>query len=157
MKCVKCERKEFMSSFCRKHFLENIEGRVKKEVRQKSLIKKNEKLDIKDGLSRHFINNVMNMPVQKSNKGRKVLMWTMDDEILRFLKEVFKGKKMKKDRVSGIRLFRTIKDKELETYAKLKGMKFGKKRSKDEKRILSEIDRLEKEHKETRFSIIRSI
>ncbi|MBD3313483.1 hypothetical protein GF345_03505 [Candidatus Woesearchaeota archaeon] len=148
-----------MNSFCKKHFIENIERRVKRDVRQNSLIQKNEKLIVKDPLCRHFIEDVLNVPVEikRSGKGREVLLWTMDDELLEFLTALFRGRKHKRPAKNRIRLFRTVNDRELEAYANLKRLKFSRKRTKEEKGILKEIDRLEKEHKETRFSLLKSI
>ncbi len=158
-KCVKCGGRGFMNGFCRKHFIENIEKRVKKGIRQNSLIERNESLVAEDMLCRHFIENVINVPVKvkKSGKGRRVIPWSMDDEILQFLAALFSSKELKESEDKSIKLFRTIKDNELEAYARLKGAKFSRKRTAQERRILSELDRLEKDHKETRFSLLRSI
>lgn len=157
MSCLKCKSKIFMNGFCRKHFIENIERRVKKEVRQKGLIKRNENLIVRDALSRHFISNVLNMPVKTGKKGREVVLWTMDDEILNYLRAMFSRKKQKKLPKSKIKLFRAVKDSELEAYARLKKLRFNKKRTEDEKTILKEIDRFDQKHRETRFSLLKSI
>jgi hypothetical protein len=162
MKCIKCKAKVLGDfEFCRSHFVENIEKRVKKDIRQNNLIEKDEMLLAKDPLSRHFIEKVINVPVKIGKKGREAMQWTMDDEILLFLDSLFGKKNIKasgigiiKDR---IKLFRTVTDKELLAYAKIKGLKFDKKRTEKEKSIISELNLLEKDHRETRFSLIKSI
>lgn len=162
MRCVKCKAKVLGDfDFCRSHFVENIERRVKKDIRQNNLIEKDEILLVKEPLSRHFVENVINVPVKIGKKGREVLLWTMDDEILVFLDTLFSGKKVKGSGIGikkgRIKLFRTVTDKELEAYAKIKGIRFSRKKTESEKKILAELDRLEKDHKETRFSLIKSI
>ncbi|MCX6707608.1 MAG: hypothetical protein NT001_05725 [Candidatus Woesearchaeota archaeon] len=162
MKCIKCKANVLGDfDFCRSHFVENVERRVKKDIRQNNLIEKDETILVKDPLSRHFIEKVINVPVKIGKKGREAMLWTMDDEILVFLDALFGRKSLRasgigviKDR---IKLFRTVTDRELETYSKIKGLKFSKKRSEKEMRILRELDLLEKDHKETRFSLIKSI
>lgn len=162
MRCVKCKANVLEDfDFCRSHFVENVERRVKKDIRQNSLIRKDETLLVKEPLSRHFLENVINVPVRIGKKGREIILWTMDNEILVFLDALFSGKKVKgsgigikKDR---IKLFRTVTDRELDAYTKIKGIRFSKKRTESEKKILAELDKLEKDHKETRFSLLRSI
>lgn len=161
MNCLKCNGKVFMNGFCSQHFAENIEKRVKKDIRQNNLIEKGKILLAKDPITVHFIKNVLNVPVKIVGSGRhdkEILLWTMDDEILYFFTNMFKGK-MRKESIqkNSIRLFRTVKDSELEAYAKLKGIRFSRKRAGQEKRILEELDKIEGKHKETRFSLIKSI
>src|SRR3989344_2675091 len=165
MKCIKCKAKVLDDfDFCRGHFIENIERRVKKDIRQNNLIEKDETLIIKDDLSRYFLKNVINVPVKIVSSGKhdkEVLLWTMDDEILVFLDALFGRKKLKGSGIGiikgRIKLFRTVTDRELEAYAKIKGIKFSKKRTEKEKKVLAELDLLEKDHRETRFSLIKSI
>ena len=159
MKCLKCNGKVFMNGFCKSHFIENIEKRVKKDIRRNNLIKKNETLVVKDPLCGYFISRVLNIPVKmaEKGKGREILFWTMDDEVLAFLTALFSRRKMKNGSKKIIKLLRTVKDKELEAYAKLKKIRCRIKRSRKEKNILDEIDRLEEKHMETRFSLLKSI
>ena len=162
MKCIKCKAKVLGDfEFCRGHFIENVERRVKKDIRQNNLIEKDETIIVKDPLSRNFIEKVINVPVKIGKKGREAMLWTMDDEILVFLDALFGKKKLKKSRIGiikdRIKLFRTVTDKELEAYAKIKGLRFSKKRTEKEKKVLAELDLLEKDHRETRFSLIKSI
>lgn len=166
--CLKCKRNVFMNGFCRQHFLENIEKRVKKEIRQNNLIDKDDVLSVKDPLCVYFIKNI-NVPVKiiksssKSSRknAKEILPWTMDDEILLFLNAFFSKKSLKGIWLGQdsrkIKLFRTIRDAELSRYANLRGIRFSKKRGKADRKIMDEIDRLEKMHAETRFSILKSI
>ena len=162
MKCIKCKAKILGDfEFCKSHFVENVEKRVKKDIRQNNLIEKDEVLLVKDPLSRHFIEKVINVPVKIGKKGREAMQWTMDDEILLFLDALFSKRNLKKSGVGiikdKIKLFRTVTDKELEAYAKIKGLRFNKKRTEKEKSVLAELDLLEKDHRETRFSLIKSV
>src|SRR3989344_2888275 len=139
MRCLKCGNKCYYGSLCSKHFMENIEARVRKEMRLKELIKKDDVLVIKDPICMFFIKKVMKgMPLKiiKSEKsigkflrdGKKVkfvLPDTLDDEILSFLIDFFgekaEGAEMKKktEGLSEIKPLKAVKEDELLAFAKL--------------------------------------
>lgn len=161
MKCLKCHKKAHYNGLCRKHFMEQIEARVRKEIRAKELIKKNDVLVVKDPIAKFLIKKIMGgMPLRivKSGKGRFVELWTLDDEVLCFLTEFFGESKQKKVQKDSIRPFRTVKDDELLAFAKLSGVKFKKKkRTKREEEMKKALQKIEKKHPETKFSLLRSV
>lgn len=182
MKCLKCSNKGYYGSLCSKHFMENIEARIRKEMRLKELIKKDDVLVINDPICMFFIKKVMKgMPLKiiKSEKGvgkflrdgkrvKFVLPWTLDDEILSFLIDFFgekaEGIEMKKktdslkEGLSEIKPLKAIKEDELITFAKLAKVKFKKKkRTAREEEIKKAIEKIDKRHQETKFSLLRSI
>ncbi|MFO8015587.1 MAG: hypothetical protein R6U32_00635 [Candidatus Woesearchaeota archaeon] len=183
-KCIKCPKKAYHNNLCRKHFIQQIEARVKKEIRQKQPISRDDILIMTDPLSRHLLRKSLGgMPVrtaisgknlsrEEKERSKKVLLWTLDDEIIDFLMFFFgerpapqeKGK-MHKDRkrendegAGTIRPFRQVKDDELEKYAGAAGIKFKKKkRSAREEEIKKAINRIDRKHKETRYSLLKSV
>ncbi|MCX8147023.1 MAG: hypothetical protein N3D84_00990 [Candidatus Woesearchaeota archaeon] len=167
IKCLKCSKNVFLNEFCRQHFIENVEKRVKKEIRENANLKKGDVLFVNNNNSKileYFIKNVIKTPVEitrdkKSKYNKEIVLWTMDDEIALFLHQLFNNKKIigvGQDK-KRIKLFRTIKDNELIEYAKIKKLHFKRKKGKNENEILKEVYEIEKRHKETMNSILRCI
>ena len=45
-KCIKCGKKEVLSSFCRSHFIDYLEKKVRKTIRQHKLIPRKKNLGV---------------------------------------------------------------------------------------------------------------
>jgi len=70
----------------------------------------------------------------------------------------FFGEKTYEETNGEIKPFRTIKEDELVIFAKLNKIKFKKtKRTKREEEILKAIDKSDKKHPETKFSLLKSV
>ncbi len=157
MGCKICGKNAFFERLCTPCFLRNIESRVRKELRLTKAVEKNKVLLIKDDLSRYFISSIISMPIKVVKSGRhdkKVLPWTLDDEIEDFLERTFKGRQPKREDKNIIKLFRTVRYKELELFAKLKKIKLEKRKPTKLGKLL---DSLENQHLETKFSLLKSV
>ncbi|MBW2999255.1 hypothetical protein KY339_01165 [Candidatus Woesearchaeota archaeon] len=160
MLCKKCKKKAYYNEFCKKCFCQQIEARVRKELRLKKLIQKNDVLLITSPFCEYMVKSIMKgLPLKIVKKGKhdkKVILWTMDDEIEYFLKNFFAGKKYIELSHHGknIKLFLKVKHDELMAFARAKGFKLKKKKITP---ILEMIEKLEKKHPETKFSLGKSM
>ena len=139
-------------------FCKNIEKRVRKDIRINKLFKKNDRIYVKDKLSRLLIDRIIGtLPktftkdIKKANK--KVVKYTLDDECNNFLEKLFYNTKSKK--VKEIKLLRVVTDKEALLFAKYNNIEF--KPNKKNKKIKEFLDSLEKSYPQTRFSLSKSI
>ncbi len=139
--------------FCRR-----IEKRVRKDIRTNKLFRKNDKIYVKDKLSRLLIDKIIGtLPKTFTNSPEKankvVVKQTLDDECNDFLEKTFYNQKKKP--VKGVRLLRTLTDKESLLFAKYNNVEF--KPNKKNKKIKEILDKLEKSYPQTRFSLAKSI
>ncbi|TKJ17247.1 hypothetical protein CEE44_01805 [Candidatus Woesearchaeota archaeon B3_Woes] len=139
-------------------FFKNIEKRIRKDIRVNKLFQKNDRIYVKDKLSRFFIDKIIGtLPktftndLKKANK--KVIKYTLDDECNDFLEKLFYNKKKKQ--VKEIKLLRTITDKEALLFSRYNHIKFSP--NKKNKKIKELLDSLEKSYPQTRFSLAKSI
>lgn len=182
MKCFKCKKNKavvdlfYIKNLCKSCFFKIIERRLRKHIRLNKLFKKNDRILIIDNLSFYLVKKIIkDLPVKiffkeipvnslnnkkikdyiRNNKiNRIVIPWTLDDEISLFLENIFLNKKtrIKKDY---IKLLKTVTDKEIILFARLKNIKF--RENKKNKEIKEFLDKLEYKHPETKFSLLRSI
>jgi hypothetical protein len=141
------------ASFCKR-----IEKRVRKEIRLNKLFNKDDKIYVKDKLSRFLIDKIIGtLPkkfVSSAKKANKVVIkHTLDDECNAFLEGLFYNKKSKK--IKDIKLLRSVTDKEAILFAKYNGIKFVP--NKKNKKIKEILDELERSYPQTRFSLSKSI
>ncbi len=139
-------------------FCKNIEKRIRKDIRINKLFQKNDRIYVKDKLSKLFIDKIIGtLPktftndLKKANK--KVIKYTLDDECNDFLEKLFYNKKKKQ--VKEIKLLRKITDKEALLFAKYNNIEF--RPNKKNKKIKEILDSLEKSYPQTRFSLLKSI
>ncbi len=138
-------------------FVKNIEKRIRAYLRGKQ-IRPNMTVLIKDDFTADTIKRLLKgMPLNIVKKGKhdaEVTPETIDDEIHDYLRNIFEGKGLKKIERNTLRPFRRIKSEELREYAKIKGFML-KQRKRD--RIDETVDKLEEQHQETKFAILKSI
>ena len=139
-------------------FCKNIEKRVRKDIRVNKLFKKNDRIYVRDKLSLVFIDKIIaTLPKTFTNNPKKankmVVKYTLDDECNNFLEKIFYNKKKKI--IKGIKLLRTITDKEALLFANYNNIEF--KPNKKNKKIKEILDNLEKSYPQTRFSLAKSI
>ncbi|MBN2423225.1 hypothetical protein JXB41_08435 [Candidatus Woesearchaeota archaeon] len=187
MKCLKCNKKSCIkistNYFCKNCFTEVIQKRIRKELRITRVIKKNDKILIIDDGSYNSKNSVYllkgtlkNLPCEisikkshykigkkiKTNANKIIIPWNLDDECEYFLYCFFNNKKpkylghYKLDKKLYIKLLLNVTDSESRKFADIKKFKY--KKQKKEKSLINEcLDVLEKEHPETKYSLLRSI
>ncbi len=177
MLCQKCRKKEsnpetHLSSLCNGCFLEQIEKRVRKELRENDWVKKNERiLLVKDNSKEFFVTeclfnsilkefplNVETVETEilsdKLDKYDKILIpWDMDDEISIFLNEIFNNERYGKAPDKIIKLLKNVSDKEVELFAKLKGFTFGQK---NKTPLQEAMNLLEKKYPGSKFALLNA-
>jgi len=159
-------------------FLWVVEKRIKKSIRKNYDLKKDVKLVVFDDLSEYVLRSVIKTPFEmirksksffgvknidetifenkklgdflKKNKAFVVLPWTLDHEIILFMKNMSKIKEKKKY----IKLLKDVLEEEIIEYAKLRGLSYTKIKKSDEKEFL---DKLGNKHAETKFSLVKSV
>ena len=184
MNCVKCgksgEVKVQNLVACEKCFLKIIEKRVRKEIRLKKLIRKNDKiLIINDGTAEFFVseyllkNIIKDLPVEITSSkqdyklgdivngdyNKLIIPWNADKEDEYFLENIFSNQKSKywghfiiKEKTY-IKLLLPVLQAEVEIFAKIKGLKF---KTRKKTNISNMLDKLEKEYPEVKFSLLKS-
>jgi|GEM_PF-1556428 len=134
-----------------------LEKRIRKHVRLNKLLKKWDKILVKDAVSEHFVRKIVgDMPVRivKKGKARKIVgIWTADDEIDAFFKSIV-GKKDKTDK-RFIKIFTSVTDDELEEYCKTNNINFA--RRKKDKAIQELVESITKKHPDSKHKIIKSL
>jgi tRNA(Ile)-lysidine synthase TilS/MesJ len=184
MKCVKCKKNAAIHlpnlHTCEMCFLRIIEKRVRKEIRTKSLIKKNDKILLIDDnsaeskvsfyLLKHIIKGLpviikvrkMKYTLGQEVKGfdKVIIPWSADKEGDYFLSNVFENKKMnylghyRNKKITYVKLLLHVLKKETEIFAKIKKFHY---KIFTERTIASEmLDKLENEYPEVKFSLLRS-
>ena len=184
MKCVKCKKNATIHlpnlHTCEKCFQRIIEKRVRKEIRIKSLIKKNDKILLIDDnsaeskVSFYLLKQIIKgLPVtikvrkMKYTLGQEVkgfdkviIPWNTDKEGDYFLSNVFENKKMnylghyRIKKTTYVKLLLHVLREEAEIFAKIKNFQH---KNFYEKTIASEmLGKLEKEYPEVKFSLLKS-
>lgn len=161
MQCYKCKNKATINiphlrPVCSNCFITIIEKRIRKYIRINKLIKKNDRLIIKDPLSLYFIKKIIRSPIKiVKNNGKEVLPWTLDDECNLFLKLFFnKNFDINKIKNNNIKLFKTVTDEELIEFSKIRNIKY-KTLNKD-RNIGDLLNNLSK-YPEIKFSLLKCI
>jgi len=102
----------------------------------------------------------------KKNKIKQVIIpWNLDDEIIYFTENLFnKGNfnflgNFKQNKIFHIKLLRNVLESECLLFAKCRKFKFKEKPKKDKQRkdIKKMLDKIDKKHAETKFSLLKSI
>jgi tRNA(Ile)-lysidine synthase TilS/MesJ len=178
MGCIKCSKKAEITNLkhigpaCRSCFLKIIEKRVRKGLRTKKLIKKNDRILLIDNGSKEakageFLlkSIIKDLPVKidakkakkisSTKKYDKIIMpWSLDDEAEQFLSMVFNKKKHAKYAKKAVKLLKSLSEEEIEQFAKIKRFKYKKKQRSKTKQML---DKLEKRYPGYKFSLLNSI
>lgn len=102
----------------------------------------------------------------KKNKIKQVIVpWNLDDEITYFSENLFNKGDFKflghfmQNKIHYIKLLRNVLESECLLFAKCKKFKFKKKTEKNKyrKNIKNMLDKIDKKHSETKFSLLKSI
>ncbi|MBI1970662.1 hypothetical protein HYS47_02870 [Candidatus Woesearchaeota archaeon] len=157
MACHICAQEEYYSGSCRSCFVKGIEKRIRKTLRLQGSIDRHDTLLIQDLFCQHVIQTILHglpITIVQQGAGMPILPWTMDDEIDLFLDRLFNNQPLApatERRV--IKLFLGLTDKEYEAYAIAKGFTTIVK----ERKYASFLNELEQRHKETRYTLIKTI
>ncbi len=163
MTCDTCATEPYFDKLCKVCFTGQLERRIRKDIRANAPVQKDDVLLITDPLCEAVIKGIIpGLPVTMTsdehaagNTGKRVLLWTLDDEIHYFLTRFLAGEEYPHlGHGKDIKLFLTVREKELEAFAQAKGFPYTQ-RPKDKLGEL--IDRFETKHPETKFALGKSI
>lgn len=171
MKCKNCDKKaeivlKPLGQLCRYCYSGIIEKRVRKHIRINDFLQKNDKVIVFGNLSYYFIKKVLkNLPLEvikvRSMKQlqrygmdtKKVVEFTLDDEINLFLNKIFTRFEIKK--MPFIKILMLITDEEAVIYSKYHRVNF--KPNKKDPDIKGFIDGLEEIYPDMKYGLARSI
>jgi len=138
---------------------------VRKYIRLNDFFQKNDKILVYGDLSHYFIKKILKeLPIKiiriKTTKDfnkykkpyKKVIEYTLDDEINFFLKKLFTKFESKKNNT--IKILKLITDEEAFQYAKFHKINF---KSNEKNEVIEEfINNLEKNYPDIKFSLLKS-
>lgn len=179
MACLRCGQKEYCSGLCRNHFREHAISRIRREIKDKGLIQRGDVFVIKEPFYAYLLKEVMGGMLLdicrtlnaknrvKVGQGKKVRIlsdWSLDDELISFMMGFFGEKKDagKAEKAAAktkiIKPFRTLKEDELIMLSRIARMRLRKKkRTAREEELKRAIEKIDKDHPETRYSLLKSI
>jgi len=112
-----------------------------------------------------YLDNKTKESIKKNKIKQIIIPWNLDDEIIYFSENLFnKGNfnylgHFKQNRTLYIKLLRNVLESECLLFAKCRNFKFKKKTGEDKhkKEIKNMLDKIDKKHAETKFSLLKSI
>jgi len=112
-----------------------------------------------------FLNNKIKEIIKKNKIKQVIIPWNLENEIIYFTENLFNKGDFKyighftQNKISYIKLLRNILESECLLFAKCKKFKFKDKLEKDKQRkdIKNMLDKINKKHAETKFSLLKSI
>lgn len=175
LKCSKCKKTaevnlNHMPPLCKKHFLEVIEKRVRKDIRINKVFAKNDIIICSGEISFFLLKSILNKipvniilknktklenpekkPKSKSLVKNKIIVEkTADDYCCDFFEHIINKNKINKKEIS---IIRTLLDKEVEIFAKFNNLKF--KPNKKNNEILKIIEEFDKLNPNARFAVFK--
>ncbi len=116
-------------AFCRMHFIEHFEKRVKKALKERELLK-GERVLVVGSLAAYLFKKFVFVPLEaefsdsvKDGCYAVVIEWTMDDECVEFLKQFAGDLKFNEDK-NIVKALKYVSDEDCVEYAALKGVEF---------------------------------
>lgn len=163
MKCIHCSSTAKLKftdkNLCNRCFCKVIEKRVRKYLRLNKLITKGDKVYIDSDVCKYFIDKIISFPIEivkdKKKADKVVIPWTLDHEGLSFLGKFFEKEfGMEKENKKYVKLFKTIDEKSLFEFCRIKKIKY--KKIKDNE-LSKELDKLSKKYPELKYSLGKSV
>jgi len=112
-----------------------------------------------------FLSKEVKKAIEKNKIKQIIIPWSLDDEIIYFTENLFKKGDFKflghfkQNKISYIKLLRNVLESECFLFAKCRKFKFKDRPEKDKqkKAIKNMLDKIDKKHSETKFSLLKSI
>lgn len=161
MKCAKCQKEETIKPtkadrpLCKKHFLEQIEKRIRKDLRTRQKLSTKKEYTIKKEetaeyhLTKHFLHNIFNnrLKLKDTNKDPDIKPTNLDIEAEEFLKTYMKNTESNKKTIKPLR---KITKKEINAICKILNIK---QKTEQKETFLA---KLENQYPGTNFSTIKT-
>jgi len=181
MVCFRCGKNSRISlkhigNMCNGCFLKIIEKRVRKDIRTKKLIRKNDRILMINNSSKEFFVSgfllrkiIKELPasiaIRKSKKlnigqaiakkyDKIIVPWSLDDETEGFLGYLFNKEKQQKFSKKTIKLLKNVSEEEIALFAKIKKFRY---RQGKKSKIKKMLDMLEQRYPGYKFSLLNSI
>ena len=173
MKCYLCNKKAQIKqqkgrAVCNACFSRLIEKRIRKYTRLNQIFRPKDRILVIGDLNKYFVKSIIkNLPIEifyrakedkefiKKKKINKVIAeWTIDDQVNRFLENLFLGNKSIKSRKSNISLLAVITDDEAKLFAKINRLRF--KENKKNKDVQKFLDDMEKQDSGAKFRLLKN-
>lgn len=152
--CKKCDKRAFFEGLCKNHFHDYFIRKLRKEVRKEGLVKPHGTFIAPDTLCQEaFKEVVQGLPheLKEEGEGKRLWLWTMDDEIESFLDAFFSNRELPPlGHGDGIKIFLPVRDKEVEAYARLKCIGW---QAPDREAVGQMVEEMAGQHPETRYAI----
>ncbi|MFH1849717.1 MAG: hypothetical protein ABH879_06025 [archaeon] len=150
-----------LGSLCKRCFSAIIEKRVRRELRNAG-IRPGQRVLVMGRVAGFFARKILTMPLDISVVRRDgripkgydavIVPWTLDDEVERFLQDVFSGRQPRAGN-GHVKLFRTVTRDELSEFCMLNRLRYSCKKN----RLGRLLDRFSAKYPETKFSLLKSI
>lgn len=183
MECIKCNQKSSISmkhlgDLCKPCFVKVVEKRVRKELRTKNPLKKNNKIVIinnnskESAVSEYLLKKIIkDLPVditlKKSTKlnlssktlkkyNKIIIPWSLEDEISEFIESLFNKTSITKFSKKSIKLLKVLSEEEIAMYAKIKKLEYNKQIKRKKSKVKIMLDNLENRYPGYKFSLLNS-
>ncbi len=178
MKCQKCNKSatvifKHLGNLCDNCFIDVVEKRVKKELRNKWKFKKDQRIliiedETKEGKVSSYLAKLVtkdlplfieikkNIDLNKESDNYDVIFipWSLDNEIQSFLGNIFGNKEIELEKNNKIiKLLKNLSEEEIEMVAKVKNISFIKKEVSELKQF---IENIEKKYPGSKFALLKS-
>src|SRR3989344_6951832 len=134
MPCANCSKDVYFDRFCKHHFCNIMEQRIRKEFRVNELVKKGDILVIKDPFCEQLAKKILkDLPVTiiktaKTNtkNAKEIIPWTMEEELISFLESFLSGSNLPElgHTKKRIKMFLRLRHAEAKAFAKALGFVF---------------------------------
>lgn len=171
MSCSKCPGKAVYENkntgnLCSSCFLDMIEKRIRKELKNSGWLNKNEKVLILDDNSLEanvtedlFKKAIGSLPLQiekstdlNENYNHVILPWSLERETNGFLDELFNSKKSEKAKTKYIKLLKSVSEEEIILIAKVKNIQ-GKLKGNER----DYVSKLEKKYPGSKLALVKAV
>ncbi|MDD4353906.1 MAG: hypothetical protein PHN56_05620 [Candidatus Nanoarchaeia archaeon] len=143
MNCIKCDKTEYCSRFCKEHFLKYFYKKFKAHLARIKIIARSESVNLKGKnkeLGKHLLLSIDNLDIKFSPQGKELPTYSMDYKAINELECMMT--EMKHLLPSILECYR---EEEIEAFCNLKKMKFEQEQySILGQKLLKEMDKLEK-------------
>jgi len=163
MKCYLCGKKAVIKKhknrfICNKCFCWLFEKRIRKQTRLDKSFGVGDKILVLGGVAKYLVKSItkdMNIKIVSKNYNKKVIEWTLDDELNQFVKKMFEGKKQKKEDKKVVKILKNVTDEDVKLFAKIKGLKF--KPNKKDEAIQKFLNSVQVKYPNAKYNLLRNI
>ena len=143
---------------CKKCFCWLFEKRIRKQTRTDKSFRVNDKVFVVGDVAKYLVKSItknMNIQFVSKNFDKKLIEWTLDDELNQFVKEMFEGKPHKKEKKRLVKILKNVTDKKVKLFAKIKKLNF--KPNKKDKVTQKFLDDVQARFPNAKYNLLKNI